>query len=145
MLTAQPQFLNRFIANYSSTIIDTINNFTVPDIPAIEEKVEGVKVSIALSKIKQKVAIHWATNIVSVQDRHSFKINSKNINITLDAHIEAKVGLFRKQKGQLVVTVSQLEADTVIMFDNPKCPKSFGFDIQIKDVYLNTKNFDVKI
>ena len=87
MLTAQPQFLNRFVANYSDTIIDTINNFTVPDIPTIEEKVEGVKVSISLSKIKQKVAIHWATNIVTVKDRHTFKINSKNINITLDAHI----------------------------------------------------------
>jgi len=60
-------------------------------------------VSVALSKISQKVQIHWMTNVVSVVDRHSFKINSKNINVSLDAHVEAKVGVFPKQKGPLVV------------------------------------------
>ena len=35
MLTAKPSFLNRFIANYSNTIIDTINNYHIPDIPNI--------------------------------------------------------------------------------------------------------------
>ena len=36
MLTAQPSFLNRIVANYSSTIIDTINNYSIPDLPNIE-------------------------------------------------------------------------------------------------------------
>ena len=85
------------------------------------------------------------TNVVSVVDRHTFKINSKNINITLNAHVEAKVGALPKQKGPLVVEITQLEADTQIMFDNPKCPKSFGFDVQIKDIYVDMKNVDVKI
>lgn len=31
------------------------------------------------------------------------------------------------------------------MFDNPKCPKSFGFDVQIKDIYVDMKKVDVKI
>lgn len=36
LLTAKPQFLNKFIANYSDTIINSINNFTIKDPDPIE-------------------------------------------------------------------------------------------------------------
>lgn len=35
MLTAQPQFINKIVANYSSNIIDAINSYHIPDIPTI--------------------------------------------------------------------------------------------------------------
>ena len=145
MLTAQPQFLNKLIANYSDVIINKINDFKIPDPKPIEEKVEGVKVSVTLKNLKQKVDIHWTTNILEVKDRHTLKINAKNINISLHGDVSAKVGLFRKQKGPLVVTISKLETDITLLIDNPKCPKSIGFDIQIKDVFVNVNSIDIKI
>jgi hypothetical protein len=87
LLTVKPQFLNKFIANYSDTIIDAINNYTIPDPAPFEEKVSGVKINVTLKQIKQKVDIHWVTNILQVKDKHTFKISSKNINITLDAQV----------------------------------------------------------
>jgi hypothetical protein len=36
MLTAQPQFLNKLIANYSDTIIKTINDYKIEDPAPIE-------------------------------------------------------------------------------------------------------------
>jgi len=31
------------------------------------------------------------------------------------------------------------------LIDNPKCPKSIGFDIQIKNVFVNANAIDIKI
>jgi hypothetical protein len=31
------------------------------------------------------------------------------------------------------------------MFDRPACPKSLGFDIQIKSIDINNLNADIKI
>ena len=100
---------------------------------------------LTLKNLKQKVDIHWVTNILEVKDRHTLKINAKNINISIHGDVEAKVGLFRKQKGPLVVTVNKLEADIELLIDNPKCPKSIGFDIQIKNVFVNANAIDIKI
>lgn len=55
MVTAQPQFLNRLIASYNETIIETINNYSIPNPPTVEEKVDGVKVTITLKDINQAV------------------------------------------------------------------------------------------
>ena len=85
-----------------------------------------------MTKLHQKVNINWVANIIQVVDTKSFVLKSKNINITLNAHLDAKVGLLRKQKGNITITISQLEANTTIMFGSPKCPKSIGFDIQLK-------------
>jgi hypothetical protein len=108
MLTVQPSFLNRIIANSSDTIIKAINSYHIADPAPITETVAGVKITATLKDIKQKFDIHWVTNIMTVTDTHSFKINSKNINITLSTELEAKVGYLKKQKGPLKITVSQL-------------------------------------
>lgn len=83
--------------------------------------------------------------MIEVVDRQAFKIKSKNVNITLNAHIDAKVGLTRKQSGTLVIKISQIGVNTTIMFDKPACPKSLGFDIQIKSIDINNLNADIKI
>lgn len=145
LLTTKAQFLNKLIANYSDTIIGTINNYSIPDPAPIEEKVAGVKVTVTLKDIKQKVGINWTTNIMEVVDKHTFKIHSKNINITLDAHVEAKVGVLRKQKGPLKITVSKLQTNVSVAFENPKCPKSVGFDVQLKQVFVNAANVSIVI
>lgn len=98
-----------------------------------------------LTKIQQKVDLHWTTNLIEVVDKSAFKIKSKKVNITLTAHIDAKVGLTRKQSGTLVIKVSQIEVNTTIMFDKPACSKSLGFDVQIKSVDINNLNADIKI
>ena len=98
-----------------------------------------------LTKIQQKVDLHWTTNLIEVVDKSAFKLKSKNVNITLTAHIDAKVGLTRKQSGTLVIKVSQIEVNTTIMFDKPACAKSLGFDVQIKRVDINNLNADIKI
>lgn len=36
LLTAKSQFINKFIGNYSDTIIHTINNYSIPDPDPIE-------------------------------------------------------------------------------------------------------------
>ena len=36
MLSAQPQFLNKLIANYSDPIINAINSYHIPDFPTVE-------------------------------------------------------------------------------------------------------------
>jgi hypothetical protein len=100
---------------------------------------------VNLTDIHQKVDIHWVTNVIEVLDTKSFKIKSKNINITLNAHLDAKVGLLRKQSGTLVIKITKLEANTTLMFDSPKCPKSIGFDIQIKSVDVRDINADIHI
>lgn len=115
LLTVKPQFLNKFIANYSDLIIHTLNNYSIPDPAPFEEKVSGVKISVNLTHLKQKVEINWSTNILSVKDKHSFAISSKNINVTLDAQVEAKVGLV-KQKGTLKVTITQLGSNITLAF-----------------------------
>lgn len=55
------------------------------------------------------------------------------------------MGLFPKQKGPLKANITQLEADITIMIDSAKCPRSVGFDVQIKDVYVDARNTSIKI
>jgi hypothetical protein len=144
MLTAKSHTINQLISNYSTNISSAINDYPIV-LPPIEETVAAVKVSVHLTKIKQKVDIHWTDNILEVKDTHTFAVNSKNINITLDAHVEAKIGLLRKQKGPLKVAISQLETDVTLRFDTPKCAKGLGFDLQISRVYVNAKSISIKI
>lgn len=98
-----------------------------------------------MTQIKQKVDINWVTNVIQVVNRRSFKITSKNINITLDGHIEAKIGALPKQKGPLKVTVTKLDAEVVIRFESPKCAKGIGFDVQISSVTVDAKDVVIKI
>ena len=86
-MTVTPQLLNQAIANNNQTIIDKINSYHIKDPGTIEEKAGGVKITVNLTQLKQKVDINWVTNVMQVVDRHTFKINSKNINITLDGHV----------------------------------------------------------
>lgn len=55
------------------------------------------------------------------------------------------MGALRKQKGELVIKVTQLEAIALIMFDSPKCPKSLGFDIQIQSVTVKDNDTYIHI
>ena len=89
--------------------------------------------------------INWKGNILNVRSIHSFATNSKNVNLTLDGHLEVKIGLTRKQKGPLKVVVTGLEVDTLARFAASKCAKGLGFDIQIDDVYVNAKALSIKI
>lgn len=145
LLTAKAPFINKFIANYSDEIIERVNNYSIRDPDPIEEKVAGVKITVTLKNIKQNVDINWTTNVITVPDTHSFKINSKNINITIDADVEAKIGVLKKQKGPLKVIVTKLATNTTLLFDNPKCSKSIGFDLQIQDVFVDASNVSIKI
>ncbi len=69
----------------------------------------------------------------------------KNVNVSLDAHLEAKIGPLRKQKGPLKIVIDKLLVDIVIMFDSAKCVKSIGFDVQIKSVKVNSSSLVIKI
>jgi hypothetical protein len=44
-----------------------------------------------------------------------------------------------------VVTINKLETDVELLIENPKCPNSIGFDIQVKDVFVNANSIDIKI
>lgn len=100
---------------------------------------------MTLKQIKQKVDINWATNVMEVVDKHTFKIHSKNINITIDAQVDAKIGVLRRQKGPLKISITKLATNVSLGFDNAKCPKSIGFDVQVKDVFVNAANVSIKI
>jgi hypothetical protein len=82
---------------------------------------------------------------LSVKDKQSFAINSKNVNLTLDGELELKLGLTRKQKGPLKIIITQLELDTTLKLGANTCPKSVGFNVQISDVFVNAHNISVKI
>lgn len=99
----------------------------------------------SLSKIKQNVGIIWKTNILQVKNTHSFVINSKNVSFALDGYLEVKIGLTRKQKGNLTIKITGLEVDTTVRFAGNKCPHSVGFDVQVDDVYVNTNSISIKI
>jgi hypothetical protein len=116
----------------------------VADIHA-EQKVSGVNVKFNLTQIQQHIGINWKANILKAKTTHSFAINSKNINLTLDGQLEVKIGPTRKQKGPLKVTIVELEVDTTLRFASSKCQKSIGFDLQVEDVYVNAKSFSMKI
>jgi hypothetical protein len=98
-----------------------------------------------LTNIKQLVSINWKANILTVKDKHNFMINAKNINLTLDGDLSLKIGLTRKQKGPLKVTITQLEVDVSLAFEGIGCPKSIGFNVQIKDIYVNVNAVKIKI
>jgi hypothetical protein len=121
-----------------------INKYNVTDIHQ-EQKISGVNVKFNLTKIKQQVGINWKANILTVNTTHSFKTNSKNVNLTLDGQLEVKIGPTRKQKGPLKVIVEGLEFDTLIRFGGSKCQKGIGFDVQVDDVYVNAKSLSIKI
>lgn len=104
-----------------------------------------MKVTVTLKQIKQKVDVNWVTNIMEVVDKHTFKIHSKNINITLDAQVDAKIGVLRRQKGPLKITITKLDTNVSLAFATAKCPKSIGFDVQVKDVFVNAANVSIKI
>lgn len=76
-------------------------------------------------------------------------LNSKNINLTLNGHIEFKVGLALKQKGELVVNIEKMEADTTLAFTQPHCNsadiKGLGFDVQIESLFVNTDKITIQI
>lgn len=110
-----------------------------------EQKASALNVKFNLTKIKQHVDINWKANILTVKSPHSFATNSKNLNLTLDADLEVKIGPTRKQKGPLKVRVEGLEVDTLVRFAGSKCPKGLGFDLQIDDVYVNAKSLSIKI
>lgn len=98
-----------------------------------------------MTQIKQRVDINWVTNVIQVVNKRSFKINAKNINITLDGHIEAKIGVLPKQKGPLKVSVTKLDVEVVIRFEAPKCAKGIGFDVQVSSVTVDAKDVVIKI
>lgn len=145
MLTATSDIINKEIAiNYGEIISKKINEYKIKDISG-EQKTTGVTIHYSLSKIKQNVGIIWKANILQVKNKHSFIINSKNVSFALDGYLEVKIGLIRKQKGNLTIKITGLEVDTTVRFASNKCPHSLGFDVQIDDVYVNTKSISIKI
>lgn len=103
MLTSNADFINREISvNLGRNISDRINEANISDI-IYDDPIDGVRVRLNLTKIKQKVDINWQANVISVTNRHNFTINSKNVNITLDADLDFRIGVTPKQKGKLTV------------------------------------------
>jgi len=43
---------------------------------------------------------------VTVKDTQTLNIHAKNVNLTLDGHLDLKIGLTRKQKGELRITIT---------------------------------------
>lgn len=144
MLTATSSLLNREITKYGHNISAAINQYHVADIQG-EQKAATITFKYNLTDIKQRVDINWNANLLTPTAIHAFTTKSKNVNLTLDGHLEVKIGLTRKQKGPLKVVVTGLEVDTAIRFASSKCPKGLGFDIQIDDVYVNAKSLTIKI
>lgn len=91
--------------NLGNNISRAINSYKVDDIHA-EQKASGVTIKFNLTAIKQHIDINWKGNILTVKDQHTFVINSKNLNLTLDGQLEVKIGLTRKQKGPLKIIAS---------------------------------------
>ena len=107
MLTTSSSFLNAKIIEFGPNITANISQFKIPPI-SFDDKVDGVKVSFNLSNITQDPHINWNSNVLKVVDAYSFLINSKNINLTLNGHIEFKIGATPKQKGSLVIEIEKL-------------------------------------
>lgn len=75
-------------------------------------------------------------------------MQSKNINVSIHGHLDFKIGLTPKQKGELVIDIEKMEADTTLAFTQPHCstPNSgLGFDIQIQKLLVNPEKLDIKI
>lgn len=99
-----------------------------------------------LTNITKKVNVHWQGNVFNVDGPHNFTIMSKNINVTLDGHVEFKIGLALKQKGTLVIQMEKLETDTSFKFTQPPCEYAgIGFDLQITGLFVRTDNLVIKI
>lgn len=144
MLTATSSLLNKQLTKHGHNISDAINKYHVADIQG-EQKAATITFKYNLTALKQKVDINWNANLLTPTGIHAFSTKSKNVNVTLDGHLEVKIGLTRKQKGPLKVVVTGLEVDTAIRFASSKCPRGLGFDIQIDDVYVNAKALTIKI
>lgn len=129
---------------YGKAISDKINEYRVADIHG-EQKASALSIKYNLTKIKQQVGINWNANVLRVRTTHCFATNSKNVNLTLDAQLEVKIGPTRKQKGPLKVVVVGLELDTAVRFARSMCQKGIGFDVQVDDVYVNAKSLSIKI
>lgn len=92
------------------------------------------------------MGVHWAGNVFNVDGPHNFTIMSKNINATLNGHVEFKIGLALKQKGTLVIELQKLETDTSLRFTQPPCEYAgLGFDVQISSIFVRTDNLVIKI
>ncbi len=74
--------------NVGPTISQLVNTFQAPNITH-DEKVGLVHIKLNMTNITQKVEINWGKNTLEVTDEHTFVINAKNINLTIDAkHFE---------------------------------------------------------
>ena len=99
MFTITSESINKgLIKHLGVNISAAINNYTIV-VPVQTETVAGVKVTFNLTDVKQKVDITWKGNVLTVKDRHTIAINTKNINVTLNGHLEYKAGITRRQKG----------------------------------------------
>ena len=61
-----------------------------------------------MTNLKQLITINWKANVLKVKDIQTFNIHAKNVNLTLDGHLDLKIGFTRKQKGDLKILISQL-------------------------------------
>lgn len=146
-LCASTVFLNKQLTKYGPTIEKQLDTAKLSDI-TFDDKVDGVHVQFNLTNITQKFGINWNGNIINIQDEHSFILLSKNINLTLHGHVDFKVGLALKQKGELVANIEKLETDTTLAFTQPHCDvknKGVGFDIQIEKLFVNPETISIKI
>lgn len=103
MLTTTAEFLNKEISvTLGNNISDLINKANITDVQ-YDDHIDGIRVRANLTNIKQNIKINWNANIMNVTDKYNFTINSKNINITLDADLSIRAAGIVRTKGKLTI------------------------------------------
>lgn len=84
---ASTTFMNQQLRTYGPLINTFLDNATIPD-EHLDQKIEGVRVQLNLTKIKQKFVIDWKdSKVVNIEDYHTFTLLSKNIDVYITAEV----------------------------------------------------------
>ena len=75
-----------------------------------------MSLKLNFTSLRQHIQINWKGNTLRILNSNAFAVVSKNVNLTLNGTLDAKIGPTRRQHGELNVSIQHIDATTSVKF-----------------------------